>query len=80
MTDKPLTDAERELELLRHQRDVLLESLKEMVGWFADPGRRLFDQHPEVYLGGALPIVSKARGVIAEVAPTTERFLPKEVP
>ncbi len=44
----------------------LLAVLENMVAWFADPGRALYDAKPEVYLAGSKPIVSAARNAIAD--------------
>lgn len=42
----------------------LLESLEEMIAWFASPGRGLYDEKPGLYLAGSKPIVSKANAII----------------
>jgi hypothetical protein len=44
----------------------LVEALKDMIAWFASPGRGLYNEKPEVYLAGSKPIVAKAHAVIAE--------------
>lgn len=42
----------------------LCDALKDMIAWFVDPGRALYDVRPEVYLAGSQPIVSKARAAL----------------
>ena len=51
-------------------RDDLLNALEEMVAWFVDPGRGLYDQKPEIYLAGSKPIVAKARAAILQAKQT----------